>query len=363
MSIQIVEAVDKARSEIIARNIASDVAQVNQCVSGHLAPFADTPHVSEMLKILDGGSLASGNLLELTHSTDPNFILGFFDVPYNLTAFLEAASVSHVKIPRQVLEIAPNSEALPVIINSCTEGFRNPLAVAVFGEHYIESNLQEHHKAYYFIDKFVARHKAYTRLAISQFWDTKMFGQILDANDATLTQVAAIWVWLHEHFHRTGHLPIPRYLDVKSTRNGGGAEELRADLLSILALSEIEYTHPIFGLAIQYIFAERLIRYPLQACPQDNYDARSSVALFTYLSNHGVLEQRDGRMYVNNDKGSLISAIRSLSIKISAIKFSLLQQPDPDKRRRLANLLPELSGNDNKWVAPDLYQQASTVLA
>lgn len=154
---------------------------------------------------------------------------------------------------------------------------------------------------------------------------------------------------MHEHNHRVGFLPIPQYLDAKSTRNGAGAEELRVDILSLLALSQLKSDDPVVTTAIQYILAERLIRYPLQAAPQDNYDARSSVALFNYLSRHGVIAKRGGKLFFEGGYTRLITALKSIAVKLTAVEYQLSLCPELDKRKALSVVLPALAQNDNRW--------------
>lgn len=349
MKPEIVQATNRCRHEILAGGFRSDVARIERCARAHLSVYSDNPHVRALLVTLENRVLASGRLLDLTYSVDPGFILGFFDVPYNAEAFLEAAAVVPVPIPPSVLSIAPDGNALPVQVRTCTDGFRNPLAVAVFGENFIQADLQAYHKAYYFIDKFVDRFRNHTRPAIEASWSPTAFPDLVNAGDDLLMQASAIWVHMHEHHHRVGFLPIPQHLDAKSTRNGAGAEELRVDILSILALSRLESTDPVLRASIQYILAERLIRYPLQAPPKDNYDARSSVALFHYLSRHGVVASRGGKFYFEGGYERLTQALRSIAVKLTAIEYRLSQSPELDRRKILSFVLPGLAKNDNDW--------------
>ncbi|MBJ9753009.1 hypothetical protein I5681_21135 [Burkholderia cepacia] len=351
MKREIVLATNRCRGEILAGGFRTDVARIAQCARAHLGDYADNPHVRALLVALENRCLASGRLLDLTYSVDPSFILGFFDVPYNADAFLEAAAIAPVPIPPSVLAIAPDGNALPVQIRMCTDGFLNPLAVAVFGENFIDADLRAYHKAYYFIDKFVERFKRHTRPAIEANWSPTAFPDLLAADDELLTQASAIWVHLHEYHHRTGFLPIPEYLDAKSTRNGAGAEELRVDILSILALFRLRSDDRVLRASIQYILAERLIRYPLQAPPLDNYDARSSVALFHYLSRHGVIAQRGGSLYFEGGYERLTQALRSIVIKLTALEYKLSVSSDLDRRKILSFVLPTLAKNDYNWGA------------
>lgn len=351
MKARIVELINQCRSEIVNGGFQANIGHINECVKTRLEIYSNVPQVRALLQTLEKGSLASGSLLDLTLSDDPNFILGFFDVPYNPDSFLEAASVRPVPIPPSILAMYPTSHAAPVLLNACTDGFKDPLAVAVFGENYIDAIPSEAHRAYYFIDKFVDRFKRYTRPRIEELWSPTSFSELLAADTDMLTQVNAIWVHMHEFHHRSGFLPLPKHLKEKSTRNGAGAEELRVDIFSILALSKLPSNDPIVRTTQEYILAERLIRYPLQASPESNYDARSSVALQSYLTRHGIISKRGGKLYFEGGFQRLLRALSSLAAKITALEYKLSSSPSIDKRQTLATVLPEIAKNNANWQA------------
>lgn len=351
MKNKIVELVNRCRTDILDGGFNADIARIEECVKPRLAEYSHVPHVRALLKTLEKGSLASGSLLDLTLSVDADFILGFFNIPYNPNSFLEAASLRPVPIPDCILANYPSSHAAPVLVDACTDGFKDPLAVAVFGENYIDASLSEEHRAYYFIDKFVDRFQRYTRPRIEELWSPTSFSNLLAADTDTLIQSNAIWVHMHEYHHRSGFLPLPKHLNDKSTRNGAGAEELRVDIFSILALSKLTADDPIIRTAQQYILAERLIRYPLQASPESNYDARSSVALQSYLTRHGVISKRGGKLYFEGGFERLLWALSSLAAKITALEYKLSRASSADRRKTLSNVLPDIAKNNANWEA------------
>ncbi|AEF47387.1 hypothetical protein SerAS12_4294 [Serratia sp. AS12] len=349
MKDDIVAAVNLCRKKIIAEGITADIEQIHRCIVPILSKYRDNIHINTLLRNCANRSFSCGNLLDLTCFSDPEFIVGFFSVPYNPDAFLEAMRVKIIPLPKVVTDLVPISDAVPAVIESCTEGFLNPLAVAVFAENYRDAEVKEHHQAYYLIDKFVARFKGYTRKAIDAFWSPTAFADIIDADDPLLINASAIWVHLHEHYHRRGYLPLPEHLKAKSSRNGAGAEELRVDILTLLTLLRLSSPVAELRAATQYILAERLIRYPLQASAQDNYDARSSVALFQYLQRHGIIASNGGKFYFRGGYAALEQALQSIAVKMAALEYRLSRLPQEERKQRWSLLLPALANNNNQW--------------
>jgi hypothetical protein len=348
MKLDIIAAVNTCRDIIVTGRVL-DGKKIHSNILPHLEKYQTNIHIKLLLENTAMGNLSSDNLLNLTCFSDPQFIVGFFSIPYNPDAFLEAMWVEAIPLPQIVTDLVPDSKALPVVIKACTDGFCNPLSVAIFAENYRGAEVKDHHKAYYLIDKFVDRFKQYTRKAIDTYWSPTAFPDIIEASDSLLSSASAIWVHLHEHYHRSGHLPLPQNLNVKSSRNGAGAEELRVDILSILALLRMNASQPELHIAVQYILAERLIRYPLQATPQDNYDARSSVSLFQYLQRHGVIATNGGKYYFKGGYVALEQALQAIAIKLAAFEFRLSQIPLDERKPQWSTVLPMLAKNNSQW--------------
>lgn len=364
MKTEIVRIIDTVRHQAIQLRFAADTAKLSLCLEAELNHYAHFPHVQALLKIVAAGSFSSQHLLELTHSHDESFILGFFDIPYNSDAWLEAAVLSVIRPPDWLNNICSivNSHAIPANVECSTVGFKNPLAVAIFSENYKNAVPKPHHKAYYFVDKFVSRFNTFTKPAIKEVLTTNVFDDLLHADNETLQRAAVIWVYLHEHFHRKGFLPIPTYLSEKSTRNAGALEELRVDLLACLALSRENQTNQDVRVAFQFILAERLIRYPLQADPRHNYDARSSIAFFKWLQRQGLIFEKNGHYCLNGGYDRLIKCILSLIVRIHASEYQLCNFLNIEKKASLKNILPKIAGNDNHWSLPDMYTRMENVL-
>jgi len=125
-------------------------------------------------------------------------------------------------------------------------------------------------------------------------------------------------------------------------------------LLSILALSRLDFDDVFVRTASQYILAERLIRYPLQASPRDNYDARSSVALFAFLERHGVIVRSAKKLGFSGGHARLRRALLSLTVKLAAVEYQVRSTPGADVKARMATVLPALAKNCNHWGLQDL---------
>ena len=350
MKSEIVNVVNKCRKILLTENINKhDSIAILDHIKPILKNYIENIHIEELLKNLVKGTTASQSLLEMTCDSDNELILGFFSIPYNEDAFLECLHVKRVEIPEEVIRLVPNSNAIPVIVESCTDGFKNPLAVAVFPENYQGCTVEEKHYAYYLINKFVDRFNQYTKTEIIKKWNVNDFKELLEADNKTIKIASAIWVYLHEHYHRTGNLPIPKYLHIKNSRNGAGAEELRVDILSIVALMKLQSSNLYIKVAVQYILAERLIRYPLQACPKDNYDARSSIALREYLIQQKTLTYNNEKYSFQECNSNLLKSLEALSHKIACSEKNLLVLPDNQKRMSWSKILPDLARNNNIW--------------
>jgi hypothetical protein len=350
MTIEFVSAINRLREAAMNGGWQANDTRLRLEMERILVPFSGTAPVRALFEGLERGRDGTPQLL-VTERELPNLIFGFFDVPYNKTAWLEAAAVRSIPVPKRFVAHMGENMARPVVLEACTDAFRDPLAVAVFCENYCGVTPREDYKAYYFIDKFVDRFKSFTLPEIAGRWSPTAFPALHDADNAALYSASATWVSLHEAYHRQGYLPIPEFLYEKSTRNGGGIEEMRVDLLACVKLGRQMTQDPEAQLAFQYILAERLIRYPLQSAPSENYDARASVALFSYLRRKGVIARRGGRLYFEGGSERLLSALLSLAVRITSFEYHLLASNRKVRRTELANVLPWLAMNENRWPA------------
>ena len=348
MNIEFVHALSRLRAAAMKGGWQSDNVRLRREMERVLAPYAGTAPYQALLAGLGQDRDGTPQLL-VTERECPDLIFGFFDVPYNKDAWLEAAAMRAIPVPERFVTSPDDNKARPVAVEACTDSFRNPLSVAVFCENYRGVIPHDDYKAYYFINKFVDRFKSFTLPEIARRWSPTAFPTLQQADDAALYSASATWVTMHEAYHRQGYLPLPQFLHEKSTRNGGGAEEMRVDLLSCINLGR-QMTHdPEAQLAFQYILAERLIRYPLQCPPAENYDARAAVALFSYLRRKGAIAQRGDLLYFEGGTERLLSALLSLVVRITSLEYRLLGSDQKTRRSGLANVLPRLAMNEDHW--------------
>src|SRR5690606_25598103 len=110
------------------------------------------------------------------------------------------------------------------------------LAVAIFPENFLHAGeIPTEARSFYFIDKFVRRCKEKTIPFVRSKTTLRSLTLLKTATDEQIEEAASLWVYLHEHFHRQGVLPLPKALKLKSSRSTAGLEELRVDLLAMLA--------------------------------------------------------------------------------------------------------------------------------
>jgi hypothetical protein len=189
------------------------------------------------------------------------------------------------------------SPTMPVNILAHSTGFADRMVVALFPENHLDGNQTAEDLIFYFIDKFTARHNKLTKRLIEGAMVAGSFPALDRVDDGAIAMAAASWVRLHEYHHRTGSMPIPKYLKAKSYKPLAGLEEMRVDVKSMLVcLGDRELDRAQAELTCQFILAERLLRYSVEGVPTPNYDAIASQLLFNYLRSHGALTLCDDRL-------------------------------------------------------------------
>ncbi len=167
-----------------------------------------------------------------------------------------------------------------VVQKEGTEGISNPQVVAIFPENFRGREAQEKDPVYYFVNKFSQRHFQHTRPFLNNSRFKKFFQEVLMTDSAKTYELIANWVHIHEQSHRKGPMPIPTYLKEKSGKYSAAMEELRADLGVIQYC--LQNGSKEAELTALYVFAERLMAYPLFR-ERTNFDAISSVFFWKYL--------------------------------------------------------------------------------
>ncbi len=152
--------------------------------------------------------------------------------------------------------------------------------VALFPEEFIHK-VKEDSPVFYFCNRFIQRYLIHTEPNLSKF-NTRTGLNILPVKTLT-AEVVANWVHLHERFHRTGNLPIPKNLYEKLNSINGGVEELRADLQTLIHLESFRSINSLES-TYNLILAERLVYFPLRR-KMNSFDTYSSYLLLNELLN------------------------------------------------------------------------------
>lgn len=223
-------------------------------------------------------------------------LVSLFDVSYFPSLSLDFLSYEPLPVDPH-LERRYASNTMPVTIKASSIGFRSRVVVALFPENHIDGIQESDDLIFYFINKFVERHKRITRKMIAEVMEPGSFPLIEKADDARIEAASSWWVRLHEYHHHQGDMPIPEYLDAKKLKPLAGLEELRTDVSSILAcLNDNKLPSDDALMAYEYILAERLLRYAVEGKDRPNYDAVASQMLFNYLLKNGGIRLRHERL-------------------------------------------------------------------
>lgn len=199
-----------------------------------------------------------------------------------------------------------SSHAAPVWLEHGSAGLLSPRIVALFPENWWSKTGNppaEDELVVYFINRFVERFLKFSVPALIRGTAENSFTsvkQLLSRSElhGLASKLSVIWMWLHEHCHRLGNMPLPRYLAYKGTLSAGAVEEMRADVLAILELSHASWIPGEFAkLTMEFILGERILRYPIECVVRRvslNYDAIGSQILMHYLLDFGSLSITDG---------------------------------------------------------------------
>lgn len=251
---------------------------------------------------------------------DDSLVLGFFRAPYNEALGLDAFAYERVLPDPHLAGRYPSAAVRAVSTRFATAGFRAPLCVALFPENFIAGEaIVEGDAVFYFMDRFVERFWRVTSPVLHRLSSPDTLAGLKSISPAEVLVAAATWVHLHEHFHRRGFLPLPDYLHVKKTRSAAGLEEVRVDVLTVIAcLQEAARGYPRARTVADFVLAERLFRYPFQGTPQANYDARGVQVLFSFLERRGILEVRGEQLHLH--MADIVPALKEFVIAINHLE-------------------------------------------
>jgi len=359
MAKTVIHAVNEARKDIQAESKMPDFDFLEGKFHKYLYEFYSVPHVEALLQAIRKKKFSSPALEDLNFSGNSTMLLGFFKISYNKAAIFEAAAFTPIELPRQLLAVYPESLAMPVQLDSATDGMNGDLAVAIFPENYMGVVPKPEYRTYYFVNKFMKRLFNFTIPAVKSFWEHESFPFLGELEAYDVKMLISMWVYLHEYFHQTGPLPFALYRNEKSTTKDAAAlEELRVDLSVVIAFSDLAKEGcDIFSTAAQLVFAERLIRYPLQIAPAEGYDARASVAFFEHLKQNDAISTDGAKYKFKGGFNCALNSAKSLLQEINEIERKVSTQPPETIITSLSQVIPRISGVNKVWHMPEMHER------
>ena len=306
----------------IARSRALARLEIGQCVIEDLQAFGDV------------GRMANTKA-HINEARSP-YVFSLFNASYFPTLNLDLLAYRRLDIHDELSAKFP-SNTCPIVLEHNSAGFDARVVVALFPENHID-NLQEHDdRIFYFIDKFVERHERITRKMIRHVVRPGDMPLIAHASQADIERAASHWVWLHEYHHRQGHLPLPKWLSLKSLKPLAGLEELRVDLSGLLVcLHDKRLPVELAQMTYQFILSERLLRYPVEGSQKPNYDAVASQVLFQYLTRHGGLAVEKGVIALQPELPAVLAAFLA---EVTAIERTIAERTPQQVQQALLDFV------------------------
>jgi hypothetical protein len=261
-------------------------------------------------------------------------VFGSFECSYHPYLNLECAEISEIE---PSLNFTKFEHIRCVTQAKTTKGLENEQVVAIFPENFANRVVNFNDPVYYFVNKFSNRHHKFTQPFISKSPIASFLKPVIGIEDHKTYQLIANWVHLHEQAHRTGPMPIPQFLKEKSGKLSAALEELRADL-GVMKYCLIEASEESLLTAL-YVFAERLLAYPLFR-ERTNFDAISSVIFWKHL--------REVEFFADQNLMKLLSAVEGLNTVINATEIDSLKISSVKQRREyLNNFVQDYIGDIN----------------
>lgn len=304
----------------------------------------------------------------------PNFLLSFFQIPYNKDLkkeSLELITFEERPIDPELRKHYP-SEAVSVQNLKTSPGFSNEIAVALFPENFLVRNKADKDapdcKAYYLIEKFITRMFKYTFPVIDKNVESKdFFKPLLRAKREALREAVSSWLSTHEYFHSQGPLPRvfrgdrkdPNNINkvysyyLKDTAETGALEELRVDLNGILETgsAKLAFGDENGNIAAALVFSERLLRYPLQEDPSKNFDAISSHILLNFLEANDALTIDDQQGIIRlKDNETIRSGLKALKNTVDELETDIDKKYDLSKPEELEAAKNEIKAFVREWA-------------
>lgn len=245
---------------------------------------------------------------------------------------------------------------------TASRGFFAGNSIVFFPEN-IKCNhkLERQHFALFFFNKFECIYRSITIPKVLELFGTQ--NAIFDGqewlspqlNTQEFYEARCIWGYLHDYFHHKGPRPFDEHLHLKIKWEVGLLEEIKTDCQTILTLltdTDIAFHREI----VEFIFFERLLRYPQQADAESNFDSGTGIFLLEWLLQHNALEFDLSNMKSTLDWAKIQSCLQKLVTEILATE-ALPENDYVTKARALVGQYLRLETSGKKYLFHNYHHQ------
>jgi len=298
---------------------------------------------------------------------ESTLIIGALQNPYNQLLGLDCLICEQLTPDVEFFQKYPGSFARVIALKASSNGFLPNSCVAIFGEHFVTPvGVEQDNKACYFVDRFVARYHRVTKSLMARFIDPSSLLLARSAGDDIILRAMCVWLHMHEYSHRLGFMPLPKHLDVKTSRDAASVEELRVDILTVLSCFEMfEQGHPDAAAFAEIVFTERCFRYAVQYDINENYDARGCAILFNWLVSMGAIKDGHNGLVVAPFP-ALVAALRTIISTIDNLEATLTgenRSVNAQQKTRLVRSYLDWKGPSIKYVQHPWMRRISDEMA
>jgi hypothetical protein len=258
--------------------------------------------------------------------SDVFLLISFLKVPKAPDSHLEAMIYKKVSSDGVLREPLP-SAAYPIEDELCTRGLQSPQMLGFFDENIGYGGKHTDAPAVYFINRFGRRFEKFTKSALSNGTCSNSFMLLKRVPAPPIAVWAYVWLSCHEYMHNNKtQMPYQEHKRAKGSLSGGGFEEARVDLKSILHLHDQQ--DPLnYETIIEYILAERLLAYPLVDlygnAQEPSFDTVGTVYVLVKMISLGFISIVEGKMSLADN---WIVGIRQLTNHMADVEEWLMQQ-------------------------------------
>lgn len=248
----------------------------------------------------------------------------------------------------------PKNVSQTVCLLASSLGFSTGRCLVFFPENVkTREKITDQSFALFFFDKF---HKIYTQDTLCRAENIFNLGKIhsKEIDEESCYAARTVWGYLHDYYHHCGNRPFDKNIHVKMNFWAGILEEIKVDCKTILTLQEKKY--PWWQEITEFIFFERLARYPAQHDATRNFDSATGVFLFTWLKRKNYSFTSD----LSHEKPllDLTECLKGIRILVEEIENLELIEDDTAFKKAVEcyvkNILTSGSGED-KFNLPEDY--------